>query len=109
MIRFNCPNCSRAFTVRDQDAGRRAKCKTCGNDVVVPQLTEATDAPPETAPAIAQSNTPAVEAPKRIPMRIRRLTADADQMQSAFAKSPYIRVVSTEGSPPELYRLEYNV
>src|SRR5688572_15922554 len=36
MIRFNCHQCGRPFTVRDQDAGRRAKCKKCGADVTVP-------------------------------------------------------------------------
>lgn len=30
-------------------------------------------------------------------------------MASAFANSPHIRVISTEGSPPELYRLAYKV
>lgn len=42
-------------------------------------------------------------------MRIRRLTADAEQMREAFRDSPHIKVVSMEGDPPELYRLEYHV
>ncbi|QOV88811.1 ubiquitin-conjugating enzyme E2 [Humisphaera borealis] len=124
MIHFNCPQCSRAFTVRDQDAGRRAKCRTCGSDVVVPQ-TDFEPAPKEgdalapaaVAPVVAGGSattakpTEAAVAsePRRIPMRIRRLTADAEQMASAFANSPHIRVISTEGSPPELYRLAYKV
>jgi len=42
-------------------------------------------------------------------MRIRRLTADAEQMRTAFANSPYIRVISAEGNPPDLYRLAYTI
>ena len=42
-------------------------------------------------------------------MRIRRLNADAEQMAAAFKNSPHIKVVSMQGDPPELYRLEYNV
>lgn len=104
MIHFNCPACSRAFTVRDQDAGRRARCRTCGSEVVVPQTTdEAAGDDGEQSPAAGATT------PKRIPMRIRRLTADAEQMRLAFANSPYIRVISTEGNPPELYRLAYTV
>ena len=42
-------------------------------------------------------------------MRLRRLTADAQQMRAAFATFPTIRIVGAEGDPPELYRLEYHV
>ena len=142
MIRFNCQHCGRAFAVRDQDAGRHARCKTCGSEVTVPSPSAAVAAahvplavgagavalatasaapaiaaparPPTPALATAAAHTgptgePHVEAPRRIPMRLRRLTADARQMQAAFASFPSIRVVSTEGDPPEVYRLEYHV
>jgi ubiquitin-protein ligase len=42
-------------------------------------------------------------------MRTRRLLADAEQMQQAFGPSSLIRIQSTEGDPPELYRIEYRV
>lgn len=112
MIRFNCKQCGRAFTVRDQDVGRRATCKTCGAEVVVPaasepapQLDAVTDDSAPAAPPIEAQT----DAPRRVPMRIRRLLADADEMRSAFRDFPAVKIVSTEGDPPELYRLEYAV
>lgn len=136
MIHFNCPHCSRAFTVRDQDAGRRARCKTCGSEVVVPSSDAVASSPARGAlksaaaasatqvipagPAIAtggassivaeaKPSDAAAEARRRIPMRVRRLTADADQMRTTFAGSSTIRVISTEGDPPELYRIGYHI
>lgn len=133
MIRFPCPGCGRVFTVRDQDVGRRAKCKTCGNPVVVPlpeelAATNATVGAIESH-ALASASAPAVEgapatssdpvhaAPPspasspapRIPMRLRRLRADAEQMAAAFADFPPIRIVSTRGDPAEVYQIEYAV
>src|SRR6478735_3059137 len=121
MIRFNCHQCGRLFTVRDQDAGRRANCKTCGADVTVPAATEAVElhtgvpmaAHASAEAAMSGADTAATatvaEPPRRIPMRIRRLLSDAEQMRSAFKDFPAIKVVSMEGEPPELYRIEYNV
>jgi ubiquitin-protein ligase len=42
-------------------------------------------------------------------VRTRRLLADAEQMGRAFANSSLIRIHSSEGDPPELYRIEYHV
>jgi ubiquitin-protein ligase len=41
--------------------------------------------------------------------RIRRLRADYEQVASAFAEHPFIRVVGMEGDPPEKYTLEFRV
>ena len=41
--------------------------------------------------------------------RIRRLTADHRQMTTAFAEHPFIRILETEGNPPEKYKLEFQV
>lgn len=38
MISFSCSNCGQNYTVADDKAGRRAKCKKCGYGVTVPQL-----------------------------------------------------------------------
>jgi ubiquitin-protein ligase/ribosomal protein S27E len=113
MITFTCSGCGRPFTVRDQDAGRQARCKTCGAVLTVPEPATATVAggpstpsgpdPADTPPAVSS------QPPRRIPMRIRRLTADAEQMAAAFRDFPPIRVVSTEGDPPEVYQIEYRV
>ena len=35
--------------------------------------------------------------------RLRRLNADYEMAQRAFANHPYIRLVNTEGTPPEKY------
>jgi ubiquitin-protein ligase len=51
--------------------------------------------------------TPLVAA--KVPMRTRRLLADAKQMAAAFGKFETIKVVSTVGEPAETYRIEYNV
>ena len=111
MITFTCSGCGRPFSVRDQDAGRSAKCKTCGTLVTVPEpvrvaagATEGNGAAP--AAVDTQRATEAAPQPRRIPMRLRRLTADAQQMAAAFRDFGPIRVVSTEGDPPEVYQLE---
>lgn len=98
MISFECGGCGRAFNVPDEFAGRKAKCKTCGNAVVVPQP-DASEAPPAAA---------FVEMPK-IPMRQRRLMADAKQMSEAFVRSPLITVRPAAGNPPETYHVEYRI
>jgi ubiquitin-protein ligase len=41
--------------------------------------------------------------------RIRRLNADYQQMVSTFSEHPCIRIVQTEGNPPEKYELEFDV
>ena len=41
--------------------------------------------------------------------RIRRLAADYQQVVQAFANNPHIRIVSTEGNPPDKYVLAFNV
>jgi ubiquitin-protein ligase len=53
------------------------------------------------------SATPA--APIKIPMRTRRLRADAESMQFAFRNSAIIKVEPLEGDPPEAYRVLYNI
>ena len=97
MITFTCAGCGRSFTVPDEFAGRKARCKSCGAPVEVPVAAAAPAAPsaPTTAP--------------KVPMRLRRLTADAEQMSAAFAGSDRIRVVSAAGSPPEVYQVEYHI
>ncbi len=114
MITFTCSGCGRPFSVRDQDAGRSAKCKTCGTLVTVPEPVRVAagaveDDGPAPAAVAAQPATEAAPQPRRIPMRLRRLTADAQQMAAAFRDFGPIRIVSTEGDPPEVYQLEYQV
>jgi ubiquitin-protein ligase len=43
------------------------------------------------------------------PSRLRRLTADQEEMQRVFAAHPKIRLVSADGTPPEKYVVEFRV
>ncbi|MGH7201457.1 MAG: ubiquitin-conjugating enzyme E2 [Planctomycetaceae bacterium] len=88
----------------DDAAGRQGRCKQCGAAVNVP---------PKTAPArapVKPSAPPSSPATKhKPPPRIRRLIADARQMQAAFRQFPLIRVRPVHGDPPEVYHVVYHV
>src|SRR5205085_5548472 len=88
-----CPQCNAAFSVADNLAGRRARCKKCGTPMTVPSL----QAPPLPQPPPGP----------RLPPRSRRLLADAEQMKHAFANSPLIKIKSIEGDPPEVYEVDF--
>jgi ubiquitin-protein ligase/DNA-directed RNA polymerase subunit RPC12/RpoP len=116
MIEFTCSGCGRPFTVPDHFAGRQARCKSCGTPVTVPATAVQVavgaaneNADDHSAEESNEQETTASAPPRRIPMRIRRLTADAEQMTAAFSNFPAIRILSTEGTPPEVYQLEYRV
>lgn len=117
MIQFNCPGCGKRFDVPEQYIGKRAKCKTCGESVVVPAVSTLAVAP---APAPAATVPQAPPAPSiapvantstspKLPVRTRRLLAEAEQIREAFANSARVKVVAVEGNPAEYYRIEYNV
>ena len=84
---------------RDESRGLAAGGEGVGAAVAPVQA-----APPAAAPA-PQAAKPAA----RIPMRTRRLMADAQHMAEAFRNSPIIRIMETQGEPPDLYRVEYHV
>jgi ubiquitin-protein ligase len=94
MIRFTCRGCGQTFSVPPEYAGRRANCKACGTPLVVPAAAAGGAQPP---------------AGRGVPMRTRRLIADAAQMAEAFAGSPLIKVRPVLGDPPEAYHVEYAV
>ncbi|MGC4033436.1 MAG: ubiquitin-conjugating enzyme E2 [Tepidisphaeraceae bacterium] len=98
MISFDCPTCGKTFTVPDSYAGRKARCKGCGNELQVPAAVE-TAAPQTPEPPVSS----------RPSLRIRRLIADAELMRKTFAQTPHIRIEATEGSPPEAYRIVFHV
>jgi predicted Zn finger-like uncharacterized protein len=97
MIEFNCPNCQRLFKVNDALAGRSAKCKVCAHPFTVPAAPQI-EVPPPSAPV----------AP-RVPMRTKRLLADAEHMAQAFTNSPVIQVIEVQGTPPDQYKIEYQI
>ena len=41
--------------------------------------------------------------------RIRRLRADYEQVSQLFNEHPFVRILSTEGDPPEKYTFEFKV
>jgi ubiquitin-protein ligase/DNA-directed RNA polymerase subunit RPC12/RpoP len=132
MIRFHCSECGVALSVSDRFAGRKARCKKCGGSLVIPKPAvpaEGMISKPKTAtppalkivvafnehrPAEGVASRESVSqgtplAKRKLPMRIRRLMADAENTKRLFSQFQLIRVVSTEGEPPEKYRVEYNV
>ena len=44
-----------------------------------------------------------------LPPRLKRLYADAEKVATRLAKSPYIRLLEMRGTPPDYYRIEYNI
>ncbi len=42
-------------------------------------------------------------------VRLRRLAADSQNIARAFADHPHVRVLETEGEPPERYKVEYRL
>jgi ubiquitin-protein ligase len=114
MIGFTCAGCGRSFTVPDSFAGRKATCKSCGAAITVPELSSVAGVPAATGSgagvvATAPPTGPGQAPVRKVPMRLRRLGADAEQMAAAFRDFPLIRVVSTKGEPPEVYQIEYQV
>ena len=114
MIQFNCPNCHKRFKVGDELAGRSAKCKACGGLFTVPAApmvvaATAASAATDTGAAKAPAAAAAPPAAPRVPMRTRRLMADAQHMAEAFQTSLLIKILATEGNPPDLYRVQYHI
>ena len=109
MIHFNCSNCGRAFSVDEQYTGRKAKCRSCGVELIVPE--KSAELKPLTVPQALNKpemhNTPA----PRMSMRTRRLMADAEQLARTFAGCDFIRVsaVPDSGDPPEAYQVEFRL
>ena len=94
MITFACGKCGKSFSVPATFAGRTAHCKKCGAKLTVPR-------PPERVVPVPPAG--------MVPLRTRRLLADAEQMKSTFRDFEPIQVVSIDGNPPDLYRVEYRV
>jgi ubiquitin-protein ligase/DNA-directed RNA polymerase subunit RPC12/RpoP len=91
VIEFRCPSCGRGFNVADELAGRRARCKGCGGALTVPLKAPTGDATP------------------KLPVRTRRLLADAAAMSKTFSPGRVIELIEAVGEPPDCYRLRYHV
>jgi ubiquitin-protein ligase len=97
MINFSCDCCGKTFSVADDWAGRLGTCKGCGTPVAVPEKGSAANA----------SLPPAAR--RRLPVRTRRLMADADAIRRAFQEFPLIRIQRALGNPPDRYEIIYKV
>ena len=122
MIDFTCNDCGKRFSMADEFAGRKGKCKQCGAVLTVPApppkaankiVVEVPPVPQQQLPAIGRPQPPT--APPSVPLRsrasvrTRRLQADLDQVRAAFDRSTVIQVQSIHGDPPETYHIQYNV
>lgn len=123
MITFSC-DCGKSYKVDAKLAGRKAKCKACGASITVP-------APPkldpladdisqwlgdDEEPAAEGAQTSSAAAPRKksgkkakVPVRTRRLIADANMLAAAFKEFPLIQIRKREGNPPDLYQITYRV
>lgn len=63
MIEFACHKCGRSMKVQDAAAGKRGKCKDCGETVTIPQAPTASAAPSVTPPA-PRAQQPVAKAPE---------------------------------------------
>lgn len=104
-IRIVCQECGVKLKVPAKYIGRTSPCPNCKAVIKVEPLPEAI--PEELPPPPIQSAPPPGNAV--LPPRIRRLMADAENLKTRLAKSPYIRIQSVQGNPPDTYIIEYRV
>lgn len=65
MIEFSCPSCSKKYRVKDDFAGRKARCKECGSTMPVPAAGDDTTAATPAAPPQRSSRPQSAEPPKQ--------------------------------------------
>lgn len=95
MIDFSCAKCGKRFSVPDNFAGRKGKCKACGAALAVP------------AP---QGRKPAAKKPaRRLPTRTRRIIADSRHIAEVFKDCEHIRIKRAKGNPTEFFEVEFRV
>ncbi|MEX2169429.1 MAG: ubiquitin-conjugating enzyme E2 [Pirellulales bacterium] len=101
----------------DELAGRTGTCRSCGIHLQIPHTVAATKIVVKLA-SPAKRKLPIAELPvlgplpvphQKLPPRTRRLVAEAEQVRAAFGDSPFIRIESTDGDPPETYVVRYCV
>jgi uncharacterized protein (TIGR00266 family) len=78
MIEFSCPSCSKKYRVKDEVAGKKARCKECGATMPIPDV-DAADAPDMAAAEPAPSA-------EGLPPRRKRRPEDTSNAPPAKAK-----------------------
>lgn len=129
MLTFNCANCGKKYSVDDKLAGKKAKCKACGAAIVVPKpqlfppsfdddvdswlrgddVMDQEDDAPLASSSPPRTRSGAVPKKQKLPVRTRRLVADANLLATAFRNFPLIKIAKREGNPPDRYQIIYNV
>lgn len=111
MIHFRCGGCGRHFNVPDNFAGKKATCNRCGATVSVPDGTSPLADRGMVAVKSSEGGTrvKSAVAPEKLPVRTRRLMADAQQMRKLFAQDQVICLKSATGDPVEIYEIEYRL
>ena len=105
MINFKCDSCGKAFSVSDEMAGRKGKCKGCGKSLLVPGLRAATGntvqrlrqpaRPAESSAAVPGNSQPVVSTPAPAAA----VTVQATQAKSVHKKPKKAKL------PPRTRRL----
>lgn len=57
-ISFNCPECGRAIRVKDELAGKRAKCPGCAVALTIPSATASPNPVPDVTPQVSAAASP---------------------------------------------------
>lgn len=124
--RASCKNCGAKLIVPDSSFQRESGAKLPrppetpsgfkARARLAPETVRSAGRPAETELASTSTNSPVnpaspqpPAAPTRLPVRIRRLMADSEQMQKAFRKSDIIRIQSSLGNPADTYVIEYKL
>jgi len=84
-MRLLCPNCQRAITIPDSDAGKSIACPLCSHSFAAPQL--------YTAPSFDQPLPPPIPAPARPPQ------AESQAPVSSTALTPVVAPPAPEPEP----------
>ncbi len=80
MIEFSCPSCSKTYRVKDDFAGKKAKCKECGSAMPIPAAgTSASAAAPAEQPPLRRKPAPTTQPQQKDapPAKRQRQKADA--------------------------------
>ncbi len=113
MIDFGCSVCGKKYSVSEDFAGRTTTCRVCRLPLTVPTPPPLAkiriDLSPPKIPVATFAPAISGPVPPKLPMRTRRLLADANQMRNAFHEFDPIRVKTISGDPPDLYQVDYRI
>jgi hypothetical protein len=77
-IQVSCAGCGKSYRVDDRFAGKRAKCKACGSEMLVPAAAAAAAAPPTAKAKVAATPAAAAKPAARKPAAVEKSEGDFD-------------------------------